>query len=93
MKRYWAHLPRPFFLPLPGPAGSTIAPPPNEYFNKNEISYDMATHHLLLLPGDGIGVETIAEVERVIAFFNETSKAPLRPKPTWSAVLPMTRTA
>lgn len=31
----------------------------------------MTTHRLLLLPGDGIGVETIAEVERVIAFFNE----------------------
>ena len=30
----------------------------------------MTTHSLLLLPGDGIGVETIAEVERLIAFFN-----------------------
>lgn len=35
----------------------------------------MTTHRLLLLPGDGIGVETIAEVERIIAFFNETSGA------------------
>ena len=34
----------------------------------------MATHRLLLLPGDGIGVETIAEVERVIAFFNKSAK-------------------
>jgi 3-isopropylmalate dehydrogenase len=34
----------------------------------------MTTHHLLLLPGDGIGVETIAEVERVIAFFNKATK-------------------
>lgn len=34
----------------------------------------MTTFRLLLLPGDGIGVETIAEVERVIAFFNETLK-------------------
>ncbi|MBA2126178.1 3-isopropylmalate dehydrogenase [Hyphomicrobium methylovorum] len=33
----------------------------------------MTTHALLLLPGDGIGVETIAEVERVIAFFNARS--------------------
>jgi len=33
----------------------------------------MTTHRLLLLPGDGIGVETIAQVERVIAFFNEKS--------------------
>jgi 3-isopropylmalate dehydrogenase len=32
----------------------------------------MTTHHLLLLPGDGIGVETMAEVERVIAFFNKS---------------------
>lgn len=30
----------------------------------------MSTHAILLLPGDGIGVETIAEVERLIAFFN-----------------------
>jgi 3-isopropylmalate dehydrogenase len=34
----------------------------------------MATHKLLLLPGDGIGVETMAEVERIIAFFNGGSK-------------------
>ena len=33
----------------------------------------MTTHTLLLLPGDGIGVETIAEVERLIAFFNAKS--------------------
>jgi 3-isopropylmalate dehydrogenase len=33
----------------------------------------MTTHSLLLLPGDGIGVETIAEVERLIAFFNAKS--------------------
>lgn len=30
----------------------------------------MTTHHLLLLPGDGIGVETMAEVERLIAVLN-----------------------
>jgi 3-isopropylmalate dehydrogenase len=30
----------------------------------------MATHHLLLLPGDGIGPEVMTEVKRVIAFFN-----------------------
>jgi 3-isopropylmalate dehydrogenase len=34
----------------------------------------MTTYQLLLLPGDGIGVETIAEVERVIAFFNKTAR-------------------
>jgi 3-isopropylmalate dehydrogenase len=33
----------------------------------------MTTHTLLLLPGDGIGVETMAEVERLIAFFNAKS--------------------
>ncbi|MCR4282394.1 MAG: 3-isopropylmalate dehydrogenase [Bauldia sp.] len=30
----------------------------------------MPTHHLLLLPGDGIGPEVMAEVKRVIAFLN-----------------------
>jgi len=30
----------------------------------------MATHHLLLLPGDGIGPEVMAEVKRVIAYLN-----------------------
>ena len=33
------------------------------------------THNLLLLPGDGIGVEVMAEVERLIAFFNRKSNA------------------
>jgi len=31
----------------------------------------MATHHLLLLPGDGIGPEVMAEVKRVIAWLND----------------------
>ena len=31
----------------------------------------MATHKLLLLPGDGIGPEVMAEVKRVIDFFNK----------------------
>lgn len=31
------------------------------------------TYSLLLLPGDGIGVETMAEVERIIAFLNQHS--------------------
>jgi 3-isopropylmalate dehydrogenase len=30
----------------------------------------MSTHHLLLLPGDGIGPEVMAQVTRLIAFFN-----------------------
>jgi 3-isopropylmalate dehydrogenase len=35
----------------------------------------MATHHLLLLPGDGIGQEVMAEVKRVIAWFNKRGVA------------------
>src|SRR6476646_6237675 len=35
----------------------------------------MTTHSLLLLPGDGIGPEVMAEVERLIAFFNKKGKA------------------
>ena len=31
----------------------------------------MATHHLLLLPGDGIGPEVMAEVARLIAWMNQ----------------------
>ena len=38
----------------------------------------MTTHNLLLLPGDGIGVETMAEVERVIAFFNQEQPGEVR---------------
>ena len=34
----------------------------------------MTTHSLLLLPGDGIGPEVMAEVERVIAFFSKSGK-------------------
>jgi 3-isopropylmalate dehydrogenase len=32
----------------------------------------MATHNLLLLPGDGIGPEVMAELKRIIDFFNKT---------------------
>ena len=35
----------------------------------------MATYKLLLLPGDGIGPEVMAETERVLAFLNKKSKA------------------
>ncbi|WP_319774655.1 3-isopropylmalate dehydrogenase [Breoghania sp.] len=31
----------------------------------------MATHNLLLLPGDGIGTEIMAEVKKIISWFNE----------------------
>src|ERR1700687_173733 len=34
----------------------------------------MTTHSLLLLPGDGIGPEVMAEVERLVAFLNKKSK-------------------
>src|SRR5207245_7821865 len=32
--------------------------------------FAMATHKLLLLPGDGIGPEVMAEVKKLIAFMN-----------------------
>ena len=38
----------------------------------------MTTHSLLLLPGDGIGPEVMAEVERVVAFFNKKGKVELK---------------
>ena len=38
----------------------------------------MTTYKLLLLPGDGIGVETMAEVERIVAFFNKSGKRQVR---------------
>ena len=37
----------------------------------------MTAHSLLLLPGDGIGPEVMAEVERLVAFFNRKSKVQL----------------
>ncbi len=35
----------------------------------------MPTHKLFLLPGDGIGPEVMAELERVIGWFTETGVA------------------
>jgi len=35
----------------------------------------MATHKLLLLPGDGIGVEVMAEVKKLIAWLNKSGTA------------------
>jgi 3-isopropylmalate dehydrogenase len=35
----------------------------------------MASHKLLLLPGDGIGPEVAAEVEKVVGFFNDSGVA------------------
>jgi len=40
----------------------------------------MATHNLLLLPGDGIGVETMAEVERLIKLLNKSGKEEFKTK-------------
>jgi 3-isopropylmalate dehydrogenase len=34
----------------------------------------MATHSLFLLPGDGIGVEVMAEVEKLVAWLNQQGK-------------------
>jgi 3-isopropylmalate dehydrogenase len=34
----------------------------------------MSTYSLLLLPGDGIGPEVMAEVERLVAFFNQKGR-------------------
>jgi 3-isopropylmalate dehydrogenase len=38
----------------------------------------MTAHSLLLLPGDGIGPEVMAEVERLVAFFNKKGKVALK---------------
>jgi 3-isopropylmalate dehydrogenase len=38
----------------------------------------MAAQSLLLLPGDGIGPEVMAEVERIVAFFNRKGKVEFR---------------
>ena len=35
----------------------------------------MATHSLFLLPGDGIGVEVMGEVEKLVAWLNQEGKA------------------
>ncbi|MGE3064517.1 MAG: isocitrate/isopropylmalate family dehydrogenase, partial [Hyphomicrobiaceae bacterium] len=35
----------------------------------------MTTHSLLILPGDGIGPEVMAEVDRLLAFLNKKGKA------------------
>jgi 3-isopropylmalate dehydrogenase len=40
----------------------------------------MTAHALLLLPGDGIGPEVMAEVERLIAFFNKKAKVQFETK-------------
>ena len=50
------------------------------------------TYKLLLLPGDGIGPEVMAEVSRVIAWVNAREAQPRsRPRPTSSAAAPTMR--
>ncbi len=45
----------------------------------------MATHKLLLLPGDGIGPEVMAEVKRLIDWLNATRHCAVRDRagPGW----------
>ena len=51
----------------------------------------MATHNLLLLPGDGIGPEVMAEVKRVIDFFNKGGPDRSQLKRRWWADAVTTR--
>src|SRR5262249_46885889 len=37
----------------------------------SSYGYIMASYNLMLLPGDGIGAEVAAEVEKIIAWFNK----------------------
>ena len=50
----------------------------------------MATHKLLLLPGDGIGPEVMGEVKRLIDWLNSAGIAKFETDPGWSAAPPMT---
>jgi 3-isopropylmalate dehydrogenase len=45
----------------------------------------MATHKLLLLPGDGIGPEVMGEVKRLIDWLNAQALRSSRPSRAWSA--------
>ena len=48
---------------------------------------------LLILPGDGIGPEVMAEVRKVIGWFGANAACRSRSRRTWSAAAPTTRTA
>jgi 3-isopropylmalate dehydrogenase len=61
---------RPAAPPCQYRRGALAKPAANTGAQKKAARSIMATHHLLLLPGDGIGPEVMAEVKRVIAFFN-----------------------
>ena len=53
----------------------------------------MSAPTLLILPGDGIGPEVMAEVRKVIDWFGAPRAAPSTSRRTWSAAAPTTRTA
>ena len=53
----------------------------------------MPTYNLLLLPGDGIGPEVMAEVKKLIAWMNATAWARSTPRRGCAAAAPMTRMA
>ena len=53
----------------------------------------MATHNLLLIPGDGIGPEVMAEVKKLIAWMNAHGMGTSRPRRGCAAAAPMTRMA
>ena len=53
----------------------------------------MADPTLLILPGDGIGPEVMAEVRKVIAWFGAPRPSASTSTRTWSAAAPTTRTA
>jgi 3-isopropylmalate dehydrogenase len=53
----------------------------------------MASRKLLLLPGDGIGPEAMAEVKKLIELMNAEMGPASRPRKASSAVRPMTRMA
>ena len=60
----------------------------------NKATRDMATYKLFLLPGDGIGPEVMAEVEKVAERLRARSAwRGSRPRRAWSAAAPTTRTA
>ena len=68
-------------LHAPSPYGCTVRPA-TESIRALTISFytlrqakSMASRNLLLLPGDGIGPEAMAEVRHIIGFMNESESA------------------
>jgi len=54
---------------------------------------NMASYKILLLPGDGIGPEVTAEVEKVASVISKAGLASFEFEKAWSAARPMTRMA